>query len=801
MTLLEPRRATPRHVGRRVARLEDRPFLVGDGRYCDDIELPGMLHAAIIRSAEPHGIIRSFDIGELTVPVDLMLGPDEIAAASDPGSNHWILPGQWQTERALIDGRVRFVGDPIGIVVAADRYLAEDALDEIYVDIDPLPPVIGIDAALDGTTLLDPDQPVVEGRAPSNVMAAWSAGDDDAHCDAVFASAQHCVSLDLSIGRVAGVPMEPRAIVVDPGRPGRDGRPEMLTIWTSTQAPHAIRDAVAEVCRMPQHRIRVVCPDVGGGFGVKDHAYSDELFVVLAAMRLGRPVKWIEDRWESLTTTTQARDERYRVDVAFDDDGTLRGIRVDAIRDCGAYFKIFGAGPLFAMTGTIGGPYRWQAVTAHARAVATTTCPSHSYRGFGQTQATFVRETAIDAVAAELGLDPFELRIRNCITPEEQPYQLRTGPMHYDDGDYPESLRRARAMAATWGAPPEDGRRWGVGSTIYVQQAGVGPSQGNPHVGLQVGSWESTTLRMERDGTVRAYVGVSSHGQGHATTFAQLIADRLGCEPEQVEIIQSDTDVTPYSAYGTAASRSIAVGGGSAILAAEQMATRLTAIAAELLEAAPDDVVLCEGTATVRGTPTKSITIEEVAQRAWQGWGLPDGYDAGLVEHAVYEPSEFTWSYATHVCRVAVDVDSGVIEVDRYAVVMDCGTIVNPTIVEGQIHGGVAQGLGPALCEEVVVDETGQPRTTTLLDYLVPTSSVMPDIDVEFMVTPSPHTPGGMKGMGEGGTNGGFSCVVNAVRAALPEATARLTHTPFTPQRVWRALHPDHPDPRNEESP
>ncbi len=788
MTLLDPTHSVTRHVGARHERLEDRPFLVGDSRYSDDIELPGLLHAAIIRSPSPHGIVRSVDTSELTVPVDLVLGPDEIAATSNPCPIHWILPEQWQTERPLYDGRVRFVGDPIGVVVAADRYLAEDALDEIFVDIEELPPVVGIDAALADMTLLYPDR-------GTNVMAQWMAGDDAVHTDAVFTAAESSLSIPLRIGRVAGVPMEIRAIVVDPGRPGRDGRPEKLTIWTSTQAPHAVRDAVAEVCRIPQHRIRVIGPDVGGGFGVKDHAYEDELMVVLAALKLGRPVKWIEDRWESLTTTTQARDEQYTIDIAYDRDGTLRGIRLDAVRDAGAYFSIFGAGPLFAMTGTLGGPYRWDAVSSHARAVASTTCPNHSYRGFGQTQATFVRELAVDAVAAELGMDPIELRLKNCITPDEQPYQLRTGPMKYDDGDYPTSLRMARAMADAWPPVPDDGRRWGTATSIYVQQAGVGPSQGNPHVGLQIGSWESTTLRMERDGTVRAYVGVSSHGQGHATTFAQLIADRLGCEPEQVEVIHSDTDVTPYSAYGTAASRSIAVGGGSAVLAAEQLAARLCAIAAEILEASPDDIVLDSGTASVVGTPARSLDLAEVANRAWQGWALPAGYDAGLVEHAVYEPPEFTWSYATHSCRVAVDPETGLVEIDRYAVVMDCGTVVNPTIVEGQIHGGVAQGLGPALCEEVVVDETGQPRTTTLLDYLVPTSSLMPNIEIAFQVTPSPHTPGGMKGMGEGGTNGGFSCVVNAVRAALPEAAHRLTQTPFTPARVWSALHPDQETP------
>jgi len=787
--MLDPARSTTRHVGQRMARLEDRPFLVGDGRYTDDLAIPGLLHAAIVRSTLPHARVRAIDSSDVTTPVELVLGPDDVMAITDPQQILWVLPNQWQTERSLADGVARFVGDPIGVVVAADRYLAEDALDELFVDLEELDPVIGIDAALVGSSLLYPEH-------DSNLMASWSAGDSDDHTDAVFAAADHRFSIDLEMGKVAGVPMEPRGIVVDPGRPGRDGRPEKLTIWTSTQAPHAVRDAVAEVCRLPQHRIRVIGPDVGGGFGVKDHIYEDELLVVLAALRLGRPVSWIEDRWESLTTTTQARGERCSVEVAYDSDGTLRGLRVRAVRDAGAYFSIFGAGPLFAMTGTMGGPYRWDAVTAHAKAVCTNTCPTHSYRGFGQTQATFVRELAVDEVAKALGRDPFDLREQNCITRAEQPWQIRTGPLSYDDGDYPECVRQAKALAAGWPDPPDDGRRWGVGVSTYVQQAGVGPSQGNPHVGLRIGSWESTTLRMEVDGTVRAYVGVSSHGQGHATTFAQLIADRLGVEPASVEVIHSDTDVTPYSAYGTAASRSIAVGGGSAIRAAEQLAERIALIGAEMLEAAPADIVLERGTVGVAGTPARALPLSEVAARAWQGWALPEGLDAGLVEHAVYEPPEFTWSYATHVCRLAVDPDTGIVEIDQYGVVMDCGVVVNPTIVDGQVHGGVAQGIGPALYEEVVVDEWGQPRTTTLLDYLVPTSSTMPDIDTRYIQIPSPHTPGGMKGMGEGGTNGGFSCVANAVRAALPEAAAQLTCTPFTPGRVWTALHhPDQHDP------
>lgn len=782
MRLIDPVHGTHRHVGSRHARLEDGPFVTGTSSYTGDLELPGMVHAAFVRSSVAHGVVGSVSWPRLHDSVTLIAGHDDIASwAQGAASNFWILPGQWQTARQLCDGRVRHVGDVVAVVVASSQAAATDAAECIDVEIDELPPVVGIDAALAASTVIEP------GR-PDNVMAAWQTGDDDAMCETVLASCDRTLRFSASVGRVAAAPMEPRAIVVDPGRVARDGRPEKVTIWTSTQAPHAVRDAVAEVTGLPQHRLRVIAPDVGGGFGVKDHAYDDELIVVLAAIRLGRPVKWVESRAESLTVTTQARGERYEVEVGFDLDGALRALRVWATRDCGAYLSVFGAGPLFAFTGTIPGPYRWEAVTAHATAVATTTCPTHSYRGFGQTQATFVRELAVDMVAAELGIDRFALRIANCVTPEQQPWQPRTSPMKYDGGDYGESVRRAEAHARSWGDPPDDGRDWGVGVATYVQMAGVGPSQGNPYIGLRIGSWEAAVVRMEPDASVRAYIGVSPQGQGHLTTFAQLIADRLGVDIEQIEVIHSDTDVTPYSAYGTAASRAISVGGGAVVLASEELADQLARIAAHLLEAAPADIVLADGNASVRGTPLRSVALRDVAARAWQGWDLPEGVTPGLQTRASYDPTNFTWSYSTHVSRVAVDPDTGQVEVDRYAVVLDCGTVVNPMIVEGQVHGGIAQGLGPALFEEVVHDENGQPRTAGLHEYLLPTATTMPSITVELMQTASPFTPGGMKGMGEGGTNGGFSCVVNAVRAAVgPGAAAALTHTPLTPERIVRA--------------
>jgi carbon-monoxide dehydrogenase large subunit len=767
-------------VGERLLRKEDRRFLTGRSRFVDDLVAragSSVRHARVLRSPIAHGTFRSMNASALETPVDLLLAPDDVdAMVRAPIPILWHLPAQFQHDYPVVDRHVRFVGQPLGVVVAASPSLAKDAGDEIVLDIDPQEPLV------DPRVARRLDAPLLYPEAGTNVMAAWATGDDDDHVQRVFAAADRVITVPMRIGRLAGAPMEPRAVFVDPAHDGK------LTVFTSTQAPHAVRDVIAAVTGLSLAEIRVVAPDVGGGFGVKDHLEADELLVILAALRLERPIAWIEDRWESLVTTAQARDEHYDVSIAFDDDGTLRGLHVVAIRNGGAHFVIFGAGPQFTTSGMVPAPYTWDAVRFEAETVATTTCPTGAYRGFGQPQAVYVRERAIDLVADELGIDRFELRRRNVLGPDELPAQLRTGPIFLDNGDYPAAITRAQQLARAWPEPSDSDRHSrGVGCALYVQMAGVGPSAGNQAIGLDIGGYESTVLRMERDGTVRALVGVSAHGQGHETTFAQLVADRLGVPAVAVRVVQSDTDVTPYSAYGTAASRSIAVGGGATVLAAERLATRLRAIAGELLEAAADDIVLADGRAHVAGTQV-GVPIADVAARAWQGWLLPDGTTAGLEERAVYDPEQFTFSYAVHVCRVAVDRETGGVTVERYGVVHDCGTVVNPMIVEGQIHGGIAQGLGAALLEDVVFSDTGEPRSTSFLDYLVPAPDGLPSIEIEHLVHPSPFTPGGMKGMGEGGTNGAFACVANAVAAALPEVTRELCVTPLTPERIWRAL-------------
>jgi carbon-monoxide dehydrogenase large subunit len=762
---------TSRYVGERVPRVNDRALLSGGARFVDDLELPGVLHAAVVRSDVAHGTLLRL---EAHVEGPTVLGPPAFEHLR-PLPVLWRLGDQWQVETKVVDPRVRYVGQPLALVVAASRAEAEDARDLVVVEIDEAPAVVDAEAAL------APGAPLLYPERGTNRLATFEAGDDHDRTERAFAAADHVLRTVIVTPRLCGAPMELRGIVVDPTA-------DQLTVWSSNQGPHAIRDAICEVFALPQSRVRVLTPAVGGGFGLKDHAYEDELMVVAAALQLGQPVKWIEDRSEAMVGSTHARDERFEVEVAYDADGTLRALRVLATRNTGAHFAVFGGGPLFTMAGVLPGPYRWDAVRVVGHLVATNRTPLGAYRGFGQTQAALVRERAVDLVARALGRDPVDLRLQNMLGPSDLPHTTVTH-LTYDSGDYPAALRRARELVAAWPAPDTgDGRRRGEGYCFYVQLAGIGNSTANELIGLAIGGFESSTVEMLHDGSVRVISGVSPHGQGLETTIPQLVADRLGVDLERVELVTGDTASTPYSAYGTAASRSLPLAGGAAVIAADRVADQLRAIAADMLEAAPDDVVLTDGVAHVAGTAI-GVPVTDVAQRAWRGYRLPEGMTPGLSETATYDPPGGTFSYAAHVCRVAVDPDTGVVDVERYAVVHDCGTVVNPAIVEGQIHGGIAQGLGSALLESVVHDDHGQPLTTTFMDYLLPVQASMPDVTIEHVQIPSPHTPGGMKGMGEGGTNGAMACVANAVAAALPEVADRLGTLPLSPPVIWQVLH------------
>jgi len=759
-------------VGARVPRVEDERFLTGRGRFVDDLQRPGMLHAAILRSTSAHATIRGVDASALGSE-KWFFGPDRLRGRA-PGSIPviWTFPIQRQSGHPLVADRARYVGEPIGIVVAGSRAEAEDGLEQILVDLEELPAVADAEAALAH------DAPLLYPDWGTNVAAGFDSGDTVEHTDAVFASADRVLTFRQRRGRVSGTPMEGRAILADP----TDDR---LSVWTSTQTPHMVRDVIASVLGLPHRKIRVVGPDVGGGFGLKDHIYEDELMVCVAALELDRPVKWVEDRMEGLLSTSQARGEVFDVEVAFDLDGRLRGVRARGLRDAGAHLSIFGGGPLRNTADNLPGPYRWDAVRFEGTVVVTNRTPTGAYRGFGQPQAVVIREHAVDRVASELGVDPVELRRRNMIRPEEMPYRTRT-LLTYESGDYPESLERAAGIVARWPEPPDDGLARGTGYASYVELSAIGPRAGARALGVDASTYETATVHMEVDGSVRVIVGTSPHGQGHETTFAQLVADRLGVPMELIRLVHSDTDITPYSSYGTAASRSMAVGGGAIVRAADRLADKIRQVAGELLEADPSDIELAGGGATVGGTDV-SMPLTEIAAAAVRAGRLPDGVAPGLSETVIHDPPELTFSYATHACRVAVDRRTGEIAVECYAVVHDCGIVVNPTIVEGQIHGGIAQGVGEALLEGLRFDANAQPLSTTFMDYLLPLATSLPDIHIEHTVHPSPTVPGGMKGMGEGGTIGAPAAVLNAVAAAVPEVADRIEEIPITPA-VLRAL-------------
>ncbi len=784
-----------------TGRLEDPPLLTGEASYLADALTarassgPGppagraWERVRVVRSEIAHGTWRatrlSADAPAAIADAVTVLGLDAFAALPRRVPIVWHLGDQTHDHSVVADPHVRYVGQPVGLVIGPDDATLADAADWVEVTIDPLPPIAAVDAAL------APDAPVLHDDRPDNVLCTFFAGADLDEVEAALAGADHVVEATLDIGRLAGAPMEGRGLAARVTGGGLlDDGATRLEVVTSTQAPHAVRDALAEVLGRPRRDLRVRALDVGGGFGVKDHPHDDELLVAAAALLTGRALVWTEDRNESLSVTTQARDERHRVRLGLDADGRFVALALDSVRNGGAHFAIFGGGPLFACLGMAPGPYDVGVYGARGRVVATTTVPTAAYRGFGQTQAAYVRERIIDLAAAELGVDPVELRLRNMIPPDAQPWASPAG-LVYDNGDYAAGLRAARDMAATWPAAPDDGKLRGVGYCSYVQMAGVGPSTVNALIGLSIGGYETAKVRIDPDGLVELDLGTVPQGQGHATSFARIVADGLGIDRRRVRLRRPDTDRSPYSPYGTAASRSMAVGGAALVRATDDLAGRLRRLAADELEAAEVDIDLVGGEARVRGGGG-AVSIERLAERAWRGRALPAGDPPGLDSEVVHDPESCTFSFGTHVCRVAVDPDTGVTTIERYHVVQDCGTVIEPVIVEGQTHGAIAQGAGAALVEEVRFDADANPLTASFASYLVPDAGFLPPVTIEQTVTPSPFTPGGMKGIGEGGTNGAFAAVCNAVAAAAatadPGAAARLTDAPLSPERVWKAL-------------
>ncbi len=766
----------PRYLGAHVKRLEDPRLLAGQGRFLDDITLPGLLHAAFVRSAHAHAIVRAVDAEPARgVPgVVLALTGRDLEGEVAPLAPRLEAPGFTPTAwPALAAGRARFAGEPVAVVAGLTPYAAVDGAAAVAVDYAPLPAVADVTAAL------APGAPRLHPGHPSNVLFERSERQGDV--DGAFAAAAVIVRETFTHARCSASPLEGRGLVAR----WEDGG---LTLWTGTQVPHVFRTAVARAFGLPESRVRVIVPDTGGGFGQKMHVMPEDLAVAALARRAGRPVKWIETRRENLAAATQARELRVEIEAAADADGTLRALRASLVSDVGAYhvYPLTGALEALGAASILPGPYRTPAYAFEITALATNKPPLGAYRGVGMTMGAFVMERTLDLLADRLGLDPALVRQRNLIPRDGYPFTSATGFV-YDSGDYPKALEAALTLAGyeRLVREREDGRArgrlLGIGLACYTEYTGIGSETYRRRGMVDVPGPEAATVRVENDGGVTCLVSFPSQGQGHATTTAQLVADQLGVPLEAVTVRQPDTAEAPPGT-GTFASRGAIAQSGAADAAAATVRGALLAAAGGLLEASPADLVLADGMVRVRGVPDRGMTVAEVARRTYAA----DGGGARLAATQRFDPPGPTFSGAVHVASVEVDPETGRVAVRDYVVVEDCGPVINPMIVEGQIHGAVAQGIGEALSERLVYDESGQLLTGTLMDYALPTAATLPAFTIGHLETPSPLTPGGFKGMGEGGTIGAPAAIANAVADAVKPLGVGVTTLPILPADLIR---------------
>jgi carbon-monoxide dehydrogenase large subunit len=678
------------------------------------------------------------------------------------------------------------VGEPVAVVVAESPYLAEDARELIDVEWEELPAVGDVEGALaDGAPLLYDDW-------PDNVVATYEVSMGDV--EAAFAEADVVVQERFQIGRLFACPLEGRGVLAE-------WNPTIgeLTVWTSTQSPHIIRDFLSWMLKLPEHRIRVLVPRVGGAFGAKTHCYPEETAVCLASRAVGRPVRWVEDRLETFVATVHARHQFIDATMCATSDGRITGVKAELTGDQGAALHTNSWGPLWLATVMMTNVYEIPNARAQSRAVVTNKTPSGSFRGWGQPQANFAVERLVDRLAAKLGVDPVEIRRRNFIPSDHFPYQ---GLLHrFDNGEYEQCLNRAIEVfdLAGWRRRQvearAEGRFVGIGLSFYVENTALGPSRKLNAGGVLAGGYDIGHVRMETNGEVILYTGLCEMGQGFTNGLAQLAADTLGVNPDQVTVVTGDTHSCPVTGYGTGASRSASTGGAAVLKACTKLREKAMAIAAHMLEASPDDLEAEGGEIWVRGTRDRAVKMSDIGRAAYlRPIEMPDGMDPGLEAIEVHDPEWMAWPYGVNATAVEVDIETGQIEFLDYAYVHDCGTMLNPMIVEGQIHGGVAQGIGEALYEELQYDDTGQPLTGTFVDYLLPTAAEVPRMRLEHEVTPSPVVPGGMKGIGEAGAIGSPSAIVAAIEDALRPFDIGISELPVTPDKILRWLGDATPD-------
>ncbi|MBI1396270.1 MAG: molybdopterin-dependent oxidoreductase [Betaproteobacteria bacterium] len=779
-------------IGASLRRKEDMRFLTGHGNYVSDVSLPNMTLAVIVRSPHAHARIIGIDVSEarkMPGVVAVFTGADLVADGVGGLPCAWPVTGKKGTATKepahppLAVGKVRHVGDPVAIVIAESLVEARNAAEAVTVDYEVLPAVVGV---LDA---LKPGAPVVFDDIPDNVCVDWEVGDALA-TERAFSKAAHVSRISLVNNRLVGNPMEPRAAVAD-----FEAARGKYTLWTTSQFPHIVKLLMGNfVLHIPQHKLRVVSPDVGGGFGVKQFHYAEEALVTWAAGRLGRPVKWVCERSEGFLSDAHGRDHVSEAELALDENGRFLGLRVRTVANMGGYLSTFGPNIPTNLYGLLlAGVYTTPAIYCEVKAVFTNTLPVDAYRGAGRPEATFLLERLVDVAATEMGIDRAEIRRRNMIPGDAYPYQTPV-MLQYDSGDPAGCLDKA-LEAAGWNAfaerrkaSLEKGKLRGIGLVTYIEACGLAPSRIATRLGARGGLFESATVRVHPTGQVTVLMGTHSHGQGHETTCSQIVSQRLGIPAENVEVVFGDTDRVQFG-LGTYGSRSAAVGGSALAKATAKVVTKGTKIAAHMLEAAEEDISFEDGRFSVSGTDL-SKTFEEVALMAHYPTDYPlEVLEPGLEEQAFYDPVNFTFPCGAHVAEVEIDPETGVVELLRYVAVDDVGTVINPMIVEGQIHGGVVQGIGQALFEDCVYDESsGQLLSGSFMDYCMPRADHVPPIEVHTHSTPCTHNELGVKGCGEVGTIASPATVINAVVDALSHLGVKHVDMPASPSRVWRLI-------------
>ena len=782
--------APAKEVGQARRRKEDARLITGKTQWTDNMVLPGMLHLAVLRSPVAHGRISHLDVSaakERPNVVAVYTGAD---FAEEQGS----LPCAWPVTPDMVNpghpsiavDQVNHVGEAVAIVVARSRTAAADALESIDVDYEPLPVVLNMEEAV------KEGSPLVHESTTSNtsyhfVFDAGEAG-TGTDTDQAFADAEVTVSRRFVQQRLIPAFMEPRSVVVQP-------QGDNYTMWSSTQIPHILRVMAAMGTGIPEHKLRVIAPDVGGGFGGKLQVNPEEILCLLIARRLGKPVKWTETRGESLMTAHHGRDQVQFIDIAADRDGTVKGLRVRLLADMGAYLRLITPGVPALGAFMFPGIYKFPAYRFECDGVFTNKVPTDAYRGAGRPEATFAIERIMDELAVELGMDALELRRKNWINAEEFPFTSVAG-LEYDSGDYAQATQQALELIGYDELRAEQQRRresndpvqLGIGFSTFTEMCGLAPSRVLGSLAFGAGGWEQASIRMLPTGKVEVVTGSTPHGQGHETAWSQIVADQLGVPFEDVEVLHGDTAISSRG-LDTYGSRSLVVGGTAVVKAAEKVVQKARKIAAHLLEASEDDLDFADGKFSVRGTPGAGIGIQEVALAIFAAHNYPEGVEPSIDAEATFDPENFSFPHGTHICAMEIDTETGFAKIRKYACVDDVGTIVNPLIVEGQVHGGLAQGIAQAMYEEAIYDAEGNLTTGSFVDYLLPSAADLPHFDTGNTVHEATSNPLGAKGVGEAGCIASTPAVVNAALDAVRHLGVSDILMPLTPERVWRAIH------------